>query len=140
MRMLSIVVTALLLAGCSTDPVPSALAVEAPVAQRIKFQSKPEGEFATLQVIRDTGHTGSMCSMAIFIDGQKAALLDPGQKVFFYLPPGALIIGAGYSGAGLCGMGDPRIERDASALPNSTKTYRVSTGGDGRIDVSPTLQ
>ncbi|KAF2391964.1 MULTISPECIES: hypothetical protein [Pseudomonas] len=140
MKVLPIVVSALVLAGCSTDPIPSRLATEAPPSQRIEFQHKPQGEYAILQVVRDSGHTGSLCSMGIYINGQKAALLDPGQKVSFYLPPGALIIGAGYSGSGMCGMGAARIERDASVVRNSTRTYRVSTSGDGVIDVSPTLQ
>ncbi|MFD2884130.1 hypothetical protein ACFS4T_21175 [Pseudomonas lini] len=69
-----------LLAGCATSPTPSSEAREAPPSQLIAFQKKPSGSFGVLQVIRDSGHTGSLCSMAVFIDGKQAAKLDPGQK------------------------------------------------------------
>ena len=138
MRILIGAVAVMLLAGCSTSPVPSSQASQASAQQLLKFQSKPAGSFGTVQVIRDSGHTGSLCSMAVFIDGEKVALLDPGQKAAFFVPPGPLTLGAAYSGSGMCGMGAERIERDAVAAQNSVKKYRVFTGGDGQIDILPT--
>lgn len=138
MRILIGALALVVLAGCSTSPVPSSQAKSAPANQLLKFQNKPVGSYATLQVIRDSGHTGSMCSMAVFIDGEKAALLDPGQKAFFYIQPGQVTLGAAYFGTGMCGMGGERIERDVSAQQNVIKKYRVFTGGDGRIDILPT--
>lgn len=126
------------LAGCATSSIPVGDAQQAPKSQLLAFQQRPLGDYGTVQVVRDTGHTGSMCSMAVFIDGAKVALLDPGQKAAFYLPPGQITIGAAYSGSGICSMGADRIERDASAPKGAVKNYRVSTGSDGKIDILPT--
>lgn len=127
-----------LLAGCSTSPTPSSQAMQAPPGQLTAYQSKPSGAFGELQVIRDSGHTGSMCSMAVFIDGKQAARLDAGQKASFYLPPDTISVGAAYTGSGLCSMGAERVEREAVVKDGAIKKYRVFTGGDGQIDILPT--
>lgn len=126
------------LAGCATSPTPSSEAKQAPASQLMAYQSKPSGSFGVLQVIRDSGHTGSMCSMAVFIDGKQAAKLDPGQKASFYLPPEAVSVGAAYTGSGFCSMGADRVEREATVKDGVLKKYRVFTGGDGQIDILPT--
>ncbi|QBR32823.1 MULTISPECIES: hypothetical protein [Pseudomonas] len=127
-----------LLTGCSTSPTPSGVAKQAPASQLSAFQSKPVGAYGTLQVIRDSGHTGSLCSMAVFIDGKQAAKLDPGQKASFYLPPDSVSVGAAYTGSGICSMGADRVEREAIVKDGVVKKYRVFTGGDGQIDILPT--
>lgn len=127
-----------LLAGCATSPTPSSQAKQAPASQLSAYQSKPSGAYGTLQVIRDSGHTGSLCSMAIFIDGKQAAKLDPGQKALFYLPPESVLVGAAYTGSGVCSMGADRVEREAVMKDGVLKKYRVFTGGDGQIDILPT--
>jgi outer membrane lipoprotein-sorting protein len=65
-----------LLAGCATSPTPSNEAKQAPASQLSAYQAKPSGAYGTMQVIRDSGQTGSLCSMAVFIDGKQAAKLD----------------------------------------------------------------
>lgn len=127
-----------LLAGCATSPTPSSEARQAPPSQLIAFQKKPSGSFGVLQVIRDSGHTGSLCSMAVFIDGKQAAKLDPGQKASFYLPPETVSVGAAYTGSGICSMGTERVEREAAVKDGAVKKYRVFTGGAGQIDILPT--
>jgi hypothetical protein len=79
-----------------------------------------------------------MCAIAIYVDGQQAGRLNAGQKATFYVQPGTLAIGAAYTGSGICSMGSDRIEREATAKNGAVKKYRVSTGGDGRIDILPT--
>jgi hypothetical protein len=127
-----------LLAGCATSPTPSDQAKQAPVSQLTAYQSKPSGAYGTLQVIRDSGHTGSFCSMAVFIDGKQAAKLDPGQKASFFLPPESVLVGAAYTGSGVCSIGADRVEREAVMKDGVLKKYRVFTGGDGQIDILPT--
>jgi len=138
MRILIGPVAVMLLAGCATSPTPSSEAMQAPASQLISYQQKPSGSFGVLQVIRDSGHTGSYCSMAIFIDGKQAGRLDVGQKASFYLPPETFTIGAAYTGSGICSMGADRVEREASVKDGVVKKYRVFTGGDGQVDILPT--
>jgi hypothetical protein len=134
MRVLLGALAVALLAGCATSPTPSNEAKQAPSSQLSAYQSKPSGAYGTLQVIRDSGQTGSLCSMAVFIDGK----LDPGQKASFYLPPDSVSVGAAYTGSGICSMGAARVEREAIVKDGAVKKYRVFTGGDGQIDILPT--
>jgi hypothetical protein len=138
MKLIVGVLAVALLAGCSTSPTPSSEAKQAPPSQLMAYQIKPAGAFGVLQVIRDSGHTGSMCSMAVFIDGKQAARLDAGQKASFYLPPETVSVGAAYTGSGMCSMGADRVEREATVKDGAVKKYRVFTGGDGQIDILPT--
>lgn len=126
------------LAGCATSPTPFSEARQAPASQLQAYQKKPSGEYGTLQVIRDSGHTGSLCLMAVFIDGKKVGTLDPGQKASFYLPPGSVLAGAAYTGTGICSMGAERVEREAVVRSGEAKKYRIFTGGDGQVDILPT--
>lgn len=127
-----------LLAGCATSPTPSSEAQQAPPSQLTGYQKKPSGSFGVLEVIRDSGHTGSLCSMAVFIEGKQVARLDAGQKASFYLPPETVSVGAAYTGSGICSMGADRVEREATVKDGTVKKYRVFTGGDGQIDILPT--
>lgn len=138
MKFFAVVAVGALLAGCATSPTPSSQAVQAPPSQLTAYQTKPSGTYGTLQVIRDSGHTGSLCSMAVFINGKQAAKLDPGQKASFYLPPDSVSVGAAYTGSGICSMGADRVEREAIVKDGAVKKYRVFTGGDGQIDILPT--
>lgn len=137
MRILIGALAVALLAGCSTSAVAPNEAVQAPKNQLTAFQTRPTGDFGEIQVIRDNGHTGSLCDIAIFVDGRQAGRLSPGQKASFYVQPGPLAIGVAYTGSGICGLGADRVEREASAKIGSVKRYRISTGGDGKLDVLP---
>lgn len=138
MRILIGTLTLALLSGCATSPIPSSEAIQAPRSQLSGYQEKLSGPYGTLQVIRDSGHTGSLCSIAVFIDGKQAAKLNPGQKASFYLPPDSISLGASYTGSGICSMGAARVEREAFIKDGSIKKYRVFTGGDGQLDILPT--
>lgn len=120
------------------DAIQPSQAKQAPASQLSAYQREPSGVYGTLQVIRDSGHTGSLCSMAVFIDGKQAAKLDPGQKASFYLPPESVLVGAANTGSGVCSMGADRVEREAVMKDGVLKKYRVFTGGEGQIDILPT--
>ena len=108
-------------AGCATSPTPSSEAKQAPANQLSAYQAKPTGAYGRLQVIRDSGQTGSLCAMAVFIDGKQAAKLDPGQKASFFLPPDSVSVGAAYTGSGICSMGAARVEREAIVKDGAVK-------------------
>ncbi|WP_115930819.1 hypothetical protein [Pseudomonas sp. GV105] len=126
-----------LVAGCATSPVPTKTAVAVPPERVLAYQTSSPGT-GTLSVTRDTGHTGSLCSVGLFVDGKVAALLKPGEKVSLHVPAGSVVVGAAYQGSGICGMGADRQEREAIVSGGKVKNYRISTSGDGVLDVLPT--
>ena len=81
------------ISGCATSPIPMRDAQSVP-AERIfrTEQISYEGNARTF-FVRDRGFTGSGVYQHLFIDGNKAASLNPGEKVEFILPPGEHIFG-----------------------------------------------
>lgn len=128
---------AALLAGCATSPVPIKNAVAVPPERVLAYQKDVPGT-GTLSVTRDSGHTGSLCSVGLFVDGKVAALLKPGERVSLHVPAGSVVVGAAYQGSGICGMGADRQEREAIVSGGKVKNYRISTSGDGVLDLLPT--
>lgn len=88
-------------------------------------------------MVRDEGHTGSLCAVGLFVDRKVAALLETGEKVRLYVPAGSVVLGAAYQGGGICRMGAARQEKDVTINPGQDKTYRISTSSDGVLDVMP---
>ena len=88
MKLLFISVVALCLAGCATEAVLPSQAKQAPKERLLKFQSPGVGEQAKLIVVRDKGFLGSGCFVGVYLNQEKAAILDPGEKAEFYLKPG----------------------------------------------------
>lgn len=128
---------AALVAGCATSPVPMTNAVAVPPERVLAYQKDTPGT-GTLSVTRDSGHTGSLCSVGLFVDGKVAALLKPGERVALHVPAGSVVVGAAYQGSGICGMGADRQEREAIVSSGKVKNYRISTSGDGVLDILPT--
>lgn len=128
---------AALLAGCATSPVPIKNAVAVRPERILAYQKDVPGT-GTLSVTRDSGHTGSLCSVGLFVDGKVAALLKPGERVSLHVPAGSVVVGAAYQGSGICGMGADRQEREAIVSGGKMKNYRISTSGDGVLDILPT--
>jgi uncharacterized lipoprotein YajG len=126
-----------LMAGCATSPVPIKNAVAVPPERVLAYQKDVPGT-GTLSVTRDSGHTGSLCSVGLFVDGKVAALLKPGERVSLHVPAGSVVVGAAYQGSGICGMGADRQEREAIVSGGKVKNYRISTNGDGVLDILPT--
>lgn len=133
----TIALFAALVAGCATSPVPMTNAVAVPPDRVLAYQKETPGT-GTLLVTRDSGHTGSLCSVGLFVDGKVAALLEPGERVALHVPEGSVVVGAAYQGSGICGMGANRQEREAIVRGGKVKKYRVSTSGDGVLDILPT--
>lgn len=123
--------------GLCNIPVPMKNAVAVPPERVIAYQKETPGT-GTLSVTRDSGHTGSLCSIGLFVDGKVAALLKPGERVALHVPAGSVVIGAAYQGSGICGMGAERQERETIVTGEKVQNYRISTSRNGVLDILPT--
>jgi hypothetical protein len=84
-----------LLAGCASTPQPIGEAPTVPESRVFYGDTAAEGApFATVVFVRDVGFAGAGVYNHLFINGKKAASLDPGEKVAFRLPPGEYLFGA----------------------------------------------
>ncbi|MBU9815504.1 hypothetical protein J1781_11640 [Rahnella sp. C60] len=137
MKKLCSVLFLILMVGCSTNPVALNNAKNVPLSQALKFQSPKNGD-TKLVVIRDSGITGSGCYAAIFVNGEKSALLNTSEKTTLYLPPGEYIIGVAFDGSGWCSMGKERQEQSVVLKSDNEKVVRVYTDGNGNLDIKPT--
>ncbi|MEB1025984.1 hypothetical protein JH314_08170 [Xanthomonas campestris] len=139
MKKTALVVCIALLAACATKPVSDQTAVQAP-ADRVFAHQTQVANGATLIVSRDAGFAGSGCSVAVMIDGEKAAVLKPGERATFNLSGPEVILGAQATGGGICGVAPERMRRETSVLlpAGSKKKYRIGIGGSGEPFVAPT--
>ncbi|MGJ0125949.1 hypothetical protein [Pantoea sp. RHCKP32] len=137
MKKSAILITALLLTGCSTAVVPPGEAITAPNDRVFKYQSSSAGDSA-LTIIRDSGMIGAGCFATVYINGERVAKLNPKEKATFYLPTGEWAIGANVEGNGLCAFSGERQERYISLKSGEHKAARVFTGDDGVMDIRPT--
>ncbi|KQN63619.1 hypothetical protein [Erwinia sp. Leaf53] len=136
MKNIVFVATLLALAGCSSSAVPVDKAKTATADRAFKFQAPKKGD-AQLTVVRDSGIVGSGCYAAIFINGQKSALLNASEKVTFSLPGGEYEVGAAFDGAALCSVGKERQERTVTLSTDQKKIVRVYSDSDANLDIKP---
>jgi hypothetical protein len=81
------------LTGCATTPTPIKEARPVPKDRIFLTSDANERGNARVTFIRDGGFTGAGVYQHLFIDGTKAASLDPGETVEFVLRPGEHIFG-----------------------------------------------
>ncbi|HFP1195314.1 TPA: hypothetical protein ACHKE7_004954, partial [Escherichia coli] len=110
-------------------------AKDAPQSRIFKYQTPHE---SSLTIVRDKGLVGSACNASIFINGETAAKLEPGEKATFYLNEGEWIVGTSIESSGLCAFNPSRMEREIKLKQGDSKTYRVFTTWDGTMDILPT--
>ncbi|KJZ41568.1 hypothetical protein [Pseudomonas fluorescens] len=137
MRNTLIAMALLALVGCATSPVPNARAVSAPADRLLAHQADLPGA-GKITVIRDSGFLGSGCYATIFLNGDRAAKLDPKEKATFILPPGEWVVGAALEGGGLCGTNEKRTETETILKQGQEKYFRVFSSPDSGLDVRPT--
>ncbi|MGV0085918.1 hypothetical protein EEAAV_18930 [Rahnella aceris] len=135
MKKLLIAVLALGLAGCSTTPVSSSLAKEVSASSSYQFKQG----YAPVTIIRDKGIVAGACAITTFINGNKVAELNTGEKVVAYVEPGEVIIGAGFVGSGLCN-GAPRKEREFIIKEAKPLTLRIFIDQSANVDILPTTE
>ncbi|MES2400103.1 MAG: hypothetical protein V4573_08970 [Pseudomonadota bacterium] len=80
--------------GCATSSIPTKEALVVPADRIFRTEKLPIDGNARASFVRDTGFTGSGVYQNLFINGKKAAALNPGEKVEFLLVPGEYIFGA----------------------------------------------
>lgn len=101
-RIIAAGLVALALSGCATSPMPVSEAKPVPSDEIYGFKSPASKDSGSLTVFRDDGFVGSGCDIILYIDGQRAAKIGPGQKVSFNLPAGDVNLGTGLAESGLC--------------------------------------
>ncbi|AKV06149.1 prophage PssSM-02 [Pseudomonas fluorescens NCIMB 11764] len=101
-RIIAAGLVALALSGCATSPMPVSEAKPVPSDEIYGFKSPALKDSGSLTVFRDDGFVGSGCDIILYIDGQRAAKIGPGQKVSFNLPAGDVNLGTGLAESGLC--------------------------------------
>ena len=101
-RIIAAGMVALALSGCATAPMPVSEAKPVPSDEIYGFKSPASKDSGSLTVFRDDGFVGSGCDIILYIDGQRAAKIGPGQKVSFNLPAGDVNLGTGLAESGLC--------------------------------------
>lgn len=126
------VLSFLFLAGCSTEPVLPQNAKE--VNSSIEFQQKANTTKVT--IIRDKGFISGGCAITSYINGKRLAELETGEKVTAYLPSGAVMVGAGFAGKGLCN-GAAKKEREFIIKENTPRFLRVFIDQSGNVDILP---
>ena len=134
MKLLFISVVALCLAGCATEAVLPSQAKQAPKERLLKFQSPGVGEQAKLIVVRDKGFLGSGCFVGVYLNQEKAAILDPGEKAEFYLKPGEWNVALMGEGK-MCIADKIPAGRDFVLTANTTKAVRLFADPRGNTDV-----
>lgn len=137
MKLLTGALALVLLVGCATSPVPNAQAVSAPADRVLTHQDDLPGA-GKITVIRDSGFLGSGCYATIFLNGDRAAKLDPKEKATFILPPGEWVVGAALEGSGLCGANEKRTEAETILKQGQEKYFRVFSAPEAGLDVRPT--
>lgn len=121
--------------GCATVPVGMDEAVPVAADRVFKFQEPLDG-YGMVVVTRDKGVAGSVCNTNIFINGEHAASIAPGEKAVFWLMPGNVIIGA--EAAGLCSGGLTEVE--ANVIKNSAVYFRVGFDHQGIMGLYKTFK
>lgn len=86
------------LAGCSTTPVSVTMAKEVKASPSFKMVSGG----VPLTMVRDKGFVAGGCAITAFVNGERVANLETGEKVTVYIAPGDVTVGAGFVGSGLC--------------------------------------
>lgn len=79
--------------GCATSPIAPKDAQNVPAERIFRTAQLTDTNAARAVFIRNVGLAGSGVYMHLFVDGAKAASLNPGEKVEFSLPPGEHIFG-----------------------------------------------
>ncbi|AGN84915.1 hypothetical protein [Enterobacter sp. R4-368] len=124
------------LVGCATQAVLPSQAKQAPMNNVFKHQEIAKNDDAKLIVVRDKGYLGSGCSTGVYINNEKSAVLEPGEKVTFILHPGEWSVAMKGEGA-LCISDDVPSGRDVELKPRETKAVRLFADPAGNIDLKP---
>lgn len=132
MKKTFLLLIAISVVGCSTEPVLPQNAKEVNAATEFRQKSNT----TEVTIIRDKGFVAGGCAITSYVNGVPLAQLETGEKVRAFLPAGAVIIGAGFAGKGLC-SGAPKKEREFIITADTPRTLRIFTDQSGNVDILP---
>lgn len=124
-----------ILSGCATQAVLPDKAKLAPQERVFKYQS-PKPNNAQLIVVRDSGFLGGGCYFGVYVDGERSAILNPGERANFYLPAGEHNIAMKGEGR-VCIADEVPVGRDINLKPSQKKAVRLFADPSGNLDVKP---
>ncbi|QCA20666.1 hypothetical protein E5284_10465 [Citrobacter freundii] len=133
-RSLFVIAALFSLSGCATEAVLPSQAKSAPAERLLKYQTPTDDGQAKLIVVRDKGYLGSGCFVGVYLNQQKAAILDPGEKAEFYLKPGEWNVALMGEGK-MCIADKIPAGRDFMLAANTTKAVRLFADPSGNTDV-----
>ncbi|WP_265553590.1 membrane lipoprotein lipid attachment site-containing protein [Serratia grimesii] len=134
-KIVFVAVAIAIISGCATKAVLPNQAKLAPKERVFKYQS-PLVDSAKLIIVRDSGFLGGGCFFGVYVDGERAAKLNPGERVNFYLPAGEHNIAMKGEGK-VCIADEVPVGRDINLKPNQTKAVRLFADPSGNLDVKP---
>lgn len=118
----------LLMTGCSTTQISTANANHIPSSEHFSYK-KPNQNTGKVLVKRDEGIMGMACDTKIYVNGQLAAHVGTGEKVYLHIPLGEAILGA--EPEGICAGG--LIELETRVTKERVKAYRIGMDHTGSM-------
>ncbi|CAK0703239.1 hypothetical protein GFB19_03125 [Escherichia coli] len=124
------------LSGCATEAVLPSQAKQAPAERLFKYQKPNSIEDATLIVVRDKGFLGSGCFTGVYLNNERSAVLDPGEKAVFHLQPGEWNVAMKGEGK-VCIADAVPVGSYVQLKSRETKAVRLFSDPSGNLDVKP---
>lgn len=119
--------------GCATTATSPKKATPVPASRVFAFQNTNASN-PILTVIRDTGMLGGGCYYGLYVNGERAALLNTGEKVDLHLKPGEWNIG--FKGEGKVCISDSSLsEREISLSAGQHKAVRLFADVGGNLEI-----
>jgi hypothetical protein len=133
MKRLILALVAVGLYGCATSAVSPSQALEAPKERIFAYQGLVK-DGAILTVVRDKGFLGGGCYYGLYVNKERVASLDTGEKVNLQLPPGEWMVG--FKGEGKACISDNHLsEREIILNANQHKAVRLFADPSGNLDI-----
>lgn len=136
MKKIALALAILAITGCATEAVLPSQAKQAPSERLLKYQQKTQESKSTLIVVRDKGYLGSGCYTGVYLNDEKSAVLNPGEKATFYLHSGGWNVAIKGEGK-LCISDFVPVGRDIQLKDGDTKAVRLFADPSGNVDVKP---
>jgi len=136
MRKLLFMLALFSLSGCATEAVLPSQAKPAPAERVLKYQQSMKSTDATLIVVRDKGYLGSGCFTGVYLNNEKAAVLNPGEKAIFHLPAGEWSVAIKGEGK-ICISDAVPVGNYVQLKEGQTKAVRLFSDPSGNVDVKP---